>query len=317
MIHASLLEQSWCTMEKRVFQDNLKVLLVAAGLAVVGIGGALFYFQQTESVDSLYVAANALAEQKDRAAAIDKYTAVIRSDPNHYDAWYNRGVMRSQLGDRPGALADYSEALKIKPGLFSARVNRGALYRRMGNYNASLEDLDIAVKMQPNHKLVRYQRGMTDLELGAFDEAANEFDMAVKVDQKFTDAIAERERAKALSAFKRHDQAALDAALVGLQRIADNSPKPALKKAAAQPWLWIMAHIPNEVLCNDMTISEEKACPGKMRVGPSGYIQELVSSFSKSEESEEGVETAPPVQEKPAEPKPATKPAKRAKPAKP
>jgi tetratricopeptide (TPR) repeat protein len=281
-------------MDKRFFEDNMKVLLLIAGLAVVTIGGAIFVLQKSESVETMYVTANTLAEKKDRAAAIEKYTEVIASDPSHFDAWYNRGVMRSQLGDKPAALADYTEALKIKPDLLSARVNRGALYRRMGNFTASLEDLNVAVEIAPNHKLARYQRGMTQVELGAYDDAAQEFERALKIDKNFTDAAAEREHAKAMSAFKRRDQAALDASLVGLQRIAENSTKPALKKAASQPWLWIMSHIPNEVLCNDMTISENKACPGKMRVGPAGYIQELVSSFSQSEGSEAGVETTAP-----------------------
>jgi tetratricopeptide (TPR) repeat protein len=285
----------------------MKVLLLIAALAVVAIGGAIFVLQKSESVDSMYITANTLAEKKDRAAAIAKYTEVIASDPSHFDAWYNRGVMRSQLGDKPGALADYTESLKIKPDLLSARVNRGALYRRMGNFTASLEDLNVAVEISPNHKLARYQRGMTQLELAAYDDAAKEFERALKIDKGFTDAAAELEHARAMSAFKRRDQAALDSALVGLQRIADNSTKPAIKKAASQPWLWIMSHIPNEVLCNDMTISENKSCPGKMRVGPAGYIQELVSAFSQSETSEAGVETTPPEQ-KPAPTPPAITP---------
>lgn len=285
----------------------MKVLLLMAGLAVVAIGAAIFVLQQpSKSVETMYITANKLAGQRDRAAAIEKYTEVIRSDPNHFDAWYNRGVMRSQLNDKPGALADYSEALKLKPDMFSARVNRGSLYRRMGNFTASLEDLDEALKLNPKHRLVRFQRGMTHLELANFDEATKEFDVALKLDPKFTDAMAEREHARAMSAFQRRDQAGLDAALVGLQRIADTSSKTALKKAAAQPWLWIMAHIPNEVLCNDMTISENKACPGKMRVGPAGYIKELVTSMSQTDGSEEDVETSAPPKTEPETPKTVT-----------
>lgn len=272
----------------RFFQDNMKVLVLVAGLVILTIGAAIFLLRPApteEAVQAMYVSANSLAAQKDRQAAIDQYTQVLHADPTHFDAFYNRGVMRSQMGDKPGALADYSEAIRIKPDMLSARVNRGSLYRKMGNLNASLEDLDAAVKVDPKHKLVRYHRGMTQLELGNYDDAAKEFDTAAKIDPKFTDALAERERAKALSAFKRRDQAGLDAALVGIQRLADANPNPNsnLKKVAAQPGLWLMAHIPNETLCSDMTISENKACPGKMRVGPTGYIKDLVNSFSQNE----------------------------------
>ncbi|MFN7202304.1 MAG: tetratricopeptide repeat protein [Aphanizomenon sp.] len=36
-------------------------------------------------------------------------------NPNYADAYYNRGIVRNDLGDKQGAIDDYTLAIKINP----------------------------------------------------------------------------------------------------------------------------------------------------------------------------------------------------------
>ena len=47
--------------------------------------------------------------------AIADYNEVIRINPNYTDAYYNRGVIKNDLGDKKGAIKDYNEAIRINP----------------------------------------------------------------------------------------------------------------------------------------------------------------------------------------------------------
>jgi len=48
-------------------------------------------------------------------SAIADYNEVVRINPNHASAYYNRGLIRSKLGDKRGAIADYTETVRINP----------------------------------------------------------------------------------------------------------------------------------------------------------------------------------------------------------
>ncbi|MFM6911208.1 MAG: tetratricopeptide repeat protein, partial [Dolichospermum sp.] len=62
-----------------------------------------------------------LKKYREAAAAINK---AIELSPRAA-FYYNRGVVRKELGDKQGAIDDYNQAIKINPNLAQAYYNRG------------------------------------------------------------------------------------------------------------------------------------------------------------------------------------------------
>ena len=67
-----------------------------------------------------------------------------RINPNYHTGYYNRGVVRSDLGDKQGAVADYNEALRINPNFAFAYVGRGNTRSSLGDNQGAVADFSEA-----------------------------------------------------------------------------------------------------------------------------------------------------------------------------
>ena len=63
-----------------------------------------------------------------------------RINPNHAQAYNNRGNTRRSLGSNQDAIADFERALRINPNLFQAYYNRGLARRSLGDKQGALAD---------------------------------------------------------------------------------------------------------------------------------------------------------------------------------
>ena len=66
------------------------------------------------------------------AAALYEEWIATDDSPARAVAWFNLGVLRSDLGDLPGASEAHTEALALNPGLHQARINLGLCAERQG-----------------------------------------------------------------------------------------------------------------------------------------------------------------------------------------
>ncbi|MBO1063133.1 MAG: tetratricopeptide repeat protein, partial [Aphanizomenon flos-aquae CP01] len=71
----------------------------------------------------------------------------IKINPNYADAYYNRGIVRNELGDKQGAIDDYNQAIKINPNYAKAYVGRGYVYYQLGDKQKAREDLQRAAQL--------------------------------------------------------------------------------------------------------------------------------------------------------------------------
>lgn len=85
----------------------------------------------------------------DKQGAIDYYTRAIKLNPNHADAYNDRGLARLALGDNQGAIADYTQAIKINPRHAEIYNNRGIARVAVGDPQGAIADYTQAIEINP------------------------------------------------------------------------------------------------------------------------------------------------------------------------
>lgn len=63
---------------------------------------------------------------------IAEFSQLIKSEPENYINYYNRGVMYGKLGLHPDAITDYNNCIKLNPDCPQAYYNRGLSKARFG-----------------------------------------------------------------------------------------------------------------------------------------------------------------------------------------
>ena len=71
---------------------------------------------------------------------------VIEMNPKYFNAYYNRGNLKSRIGDCNGAIADLNEAIKMTPYLPYAFFLRGLCKKQINDYSGALKDYDKAIE---------------------------------------------------------------------------------------------------------------------------------------------------------------------------
>lgn len=98
---------------------------------------------------------------KEYDLALEQYTAAIRLNSNHFDAYLNRGCAYLMLGNKnSSALEDFNTAISINPKHFLAYYNRGLTYHRFEKIDAALKDYDRTIELNPNYSSAYISRGL-------------------------------------------------------------------------------------------------------------------------------------------------------------
>ena len=128
----------------------------------------------------------------DKQGAIDDYNQAIKINPNLADAYYNRGLVRSELGDKQGEIDDYNQAIKINPNYAQAYYNRGNARFVLGDKQGAIDDYNLAIKFNPNLALAYNNRGIVRDDLGDKQGAIDDYNQAIKINPNLADAYYNR-----------------------------------------------------------------------------------------------------------------------------
>lgn len=79
--------------------------------------------------------------------AIEYLNNIIKLKPDEAIAYYNRGVIYSELGQYQRAIEDYNQAIYLKPDLGQAYINRAIIYLNQGNKKQGCRDAQKACKL--------------------------------------------------------------------------------------------------------------------------------------------------------------------------
>ncbi len=96
------------------------------------------------------------------------YDAAIRLNPNHANAYNNRGVSKSKLGHPEAAILDYDAAIRLNSNHVNAHYNRGNAKTKLGLTDDAKRDfqtaLNLAEKMEDEELKSRIMKRLENLE---------------------------------------------------------------------------------------------------------------------------------------------------------
>jgi tetratricopeptide (TPR) repeat protein len=124
---------------------------------------------------------------------IADFTDAIRLRPDHADTYYNRGMIRAELGNHLGAVENFTQATS-SPMLHvrfraDVRYNRGMSQAKLGNHSRAVENFTEAIRLGPVHADMHYKRGVSRAELGNHSSAVEDFIEAIRLQPEHLDAL--------------------------------------------------------------------------------------------------------------------------------
>ncbi len=125
----------------------------------------------------------------DQAGRIADFDEVLRLNPEHIHARFDRALARRRIGDESGAVEDYNEVLRRSPHFYKAYNDRAELYFARGSYNHALADYEQATALNADYTLALAGKAVTLHALGHVDEALSLWKPLVANDDRYFDAI--------------------------------------------------------------------------------------------------------------------------------
>ena len=118
--------------------------------------------------------ASALIEQGKIEEDIANYNEAIRLKPNYADAYYNRGIIYTNIGQYHLAIKDYNKAIFLNPNQVEAYNNLGFIYINLGQYGQAFEVFSKAILIKPDFADAYNNRAFVYLKLGNIKSGCND-----------------------------------------------------------------------------------------------------------------------------------------------
>ncbi|MFM6139546.1 MAG: tetratricopeptide repeat protein, partial [Sphaerospermopsis kisseleviana] len=123
----------------------------------------------------------------DKKGAIADYTQAITINPQYAIAYYNRGVVKSDLGDKKGAIDDFTQAITINPQSGDAYYRRGNAKVQLEDTAGAIADYTQAIIINPQYAKAYGGRGVIYLLTGNKPEAIKDLETSKQLFQQQND----------------------------------------------------------------------------------------------------------------------------------
>lgn len=127
------------------------------------------------------------------AEASDRFSEVIRQNPNSAEAYYQRGLSRLNRGNAKESLADFDQALKLDPKSAEAYDGRGQAHSASGDPVAAAKDFDKAIELKPGLASAYQHRGDNLKELGKSPAGKEMVDEKIEAYRRMYDAARDKQ----------------------------------------------------------------------------------------------------------------------------
>ena len=112
--------------------------------------------------------------------ALKSIEKVIELEPGDSKAWYNEGVVLSDLGRDDEALKSIENAIELEPNDFDAWSYKGAILRNLGRHDEALKVFEKAIELESGDSKAWYNKGVVLRDLGRDDEALESIEKAIE-----------------------------------------------------------------------------------------------------------------------------------------
>lgn len=129
--------------------------------------------------DVLTLQSNALLFLDKNDAAFEAADQALKADPNHVQAWVNKGIVFRQRGNYAEAERAYLQAEKIDPGDAEMLCSLGALYVLTDRPRKAVETLEKAARVAPSVPTCYSNLALAYAMVGRFDDAERSLKRAV------------------------------------------------------------------------------------------------------------------------------------------
>lgn len=133
------------------------------------------------------------------------YSRALQLNPEMFQAYFSRGLLRARNGEMNSALEDFDNAIRRHPNLRGALVQRGLLLERMGRREKAFDDFERAAKLDPRDPQAHYHVGRVLEQEGNHQGAAKCYQEALRLRPKPDLGALIKERLSALNADSRTD----------------------------------------------------------------------------------------------------------------
>jgi tetratricopeptide (TPR) repeat protein len=117
--------------------------------------------------------------QGDLSEAEGSYEAVLKRDPDNFDALQLLGAIAAATGRPELALAFFDRALAIKADCAKVFYNRGSVFRDLNRPEDALLSYERAIAIEPDYAEAHNNRGLVLMELNRLDDALTSFNDAI------------------------------------------------------------------------------------------------------------------------------------------
>lgn len=149
-------------------------------------------YQKVEHALMYFYKSQISSVTEDSEKSIKCLNEAIRLKPNFFEAYYNRGLRKMQIGDYQGAFQDFDNAIFIQPNDDVAYYNRGLCLETMGYVNRAIGDYDKAISLNPKNDAAYYKRGLSKEMIANLKGAIQDYDEAIKLNPNLAEAFFNR-----------------------------------------------------------------------------------------------------------------------------
>ena len=97
------------------------------------------------------------------AKAIDCYSKAIELNPKYTNAYYNRGLVKTQLDKHTEAIEDYTQVIALDSNSFNAYYKRASSYFSLRKFKEAIKDYDKVIALQPGNAQAYFDRATAKL----------------------------------------------------------------------------------------------------------------------------------------------------------
>ncbi len=115
------------------------------------------------------------------AKAIDIFTQVLARDPEHLNAYLQRGFCHSLQSEYEAAIADFTSVIARKGDHLWAYTSRGSAYNKLGQFDKAIQDFDTVLGFDPKNQEAYNNRGWTKKGTGDLEGACKDWKTSKKM----------------------------------------------------------------------------------------------------------------------------------------